>query len=129
MRTLIRPDADWPYQTETIDSSPCRATDELAARLGVRSGVTLRRETIECMDPGGRSAMLVSSWWRGRRLPHSSYVVELGVVALDASQAHALGLIVDTPAYRLVRTRLDAAGRATETADLMLPMDRWTIRL
>ncbi|MGA4875784.1 hypothetical protein [Streptomyces lydicamycinicus] len=129
MRTLIRSDADWPHQTETTDSSPCRATDELADRLGVQAGVTLQHETVECMDPGGRSAMLVSRWWRGRRKAHSSYVAELGVIALDADQAHALGLIVDTPAYRLVRTRLDAAGRAVETADLILPMDRWTIRL
>ncbi|MFJ3950356.1 GntR family transcriptional regulator [Streptomyces libani] len=129
MRTLIRPDADWPHQTETADSSPCRATDELADRLGVQPGITLQHEVIECMDPGGRSAMLVSSWWRGRRKAHSSYVAELGVIALDADQAHALGLIVDTPAYRLVRTRLDTVGRATETADLILPMDRWTIRL
>ncbi len=129
MRTLIHPDADWPHQTETTDRSPCRATDELADRLGVQPGVTLQHQAVECMDPGGRSAMLVSSWWRGRRRPHSRYVVELGVVALDADQAHALGLTVDTPAYRLARTRLDVDGRAVETADLILPMDRWTIRL
>ncbi|WP_438490697.1 hypothetical protein [Streptomyces sp. S186] len=129
MRTLIRPDTDWPHQTEITDSSPCRATDELADRLGVRPGVTLQHETVECMDPGGRSAMLVSSWWHGRRRSHSSHVVELGVIAVDADQAHALGLTVDTSAYRLVRTRLNAERQAVETADLILPMDRWTIRL
>lgn len=129
MRTLIRPDADWPHQTETTESSPCRATDQLAERLGVQLDITLQHQVTECMDPGGRSAMLVSSWWRGRRQPHHSYVVELGVIALDADQAHALGLTIDTPAYWLVRTRLNAAGRAVETADLILPMDRWTIRL
>ncbi|MFJ9413152.1 hypothetical protein ACIRPT_03175 [Streptomyces sp. NPDC101227] len=77
----------------------------------------------------GRSPMLVGSWWRGRRRPHSSYVVELGVIALGAEPAHALGLTIDTLAYRLVRTRPGAAGQAVETADLILPVDRWTIRL
>jgi GntR family transcriptional regulator len=129
MRALIRPDIDWPHQTEITDSRPCRATDELAERLGVAPGGTLQMQAVECMDPGGRSAMLVTSWWPGRRRPHSGYVVELDVVALAADQAHALGLTVDTVAYRLLRTRVDAVGRAVETADLILPMDRWTIRL
>lgn len=73
--------------------------------------------------------MLVSSWWRGPRRPHASYAAELGVVALDVGQAHALGLLVDTLAYRVVRTRFDRHGRPLETADLILPMDRWLIRL
>lgn len=129
MRALIRPDADWPHHTETTDSSPCRATDELAERLGVEPGAALQRQTVECLDPGGRSAMLVTSWWAGRRRPHCDHVVEVDVITLNADQAHALGLTVDTAAYRLLRTRIDADGRAVETADLILPMDRWTIRL
>jgi GntR family transcriptional regulator len=129
MRALIAPDADWPYPSETTDTSPRRATAELAARLGVPAGTRLQHETVECLDPGGRSAMLVSSWWRGHRRPHVSFAAELGVVELSERQAHALGLTVDVLAYRLVRTRLDAAGCAVETADLVLPMDRWVIRL
>ncbi|WP_031189789.1 MULTISPECIES: GntR family transcriptional regulator [Streptomyces] len=128
MRALINPDADWPHPSETTDTAPRRATAELAARLDVPVGTRLQHETVECLDPGGRSAMLVSSWWRGRRQPHDSFVVEVGVLELSERQAHALGLTVDTLAYRLVRTRLDAAGRAVETADLVLPMDRWVLR-
>jgi len=129
MRTLTDADADWPHSSETIDTRPRRASAELAERLGVPVGVTLQHETVEHMDPGGRSAMLVSSWWRGRRQAHTSYVVELGVAPLDEGQANALGLLVDTLAYRMVRTRLDRDGRPVETADLILPMDRWLIRL
>jgi DNA-binding GntR family transcriptional regulator len=73
--------------------------------------------------------MLISSWWRGQRRPHASYAAELGVVSLAEEQAHALGLLVDTLAYRVVRTRFDVQGRPLETADLILPMDRWLIRL
>ncbi|WP_030319562.1 GntR family transcriptional regulator [Streptomyces flavochromogenes] len=129
MRTLTDADADWPHSSETIDTRPCRADAELAERLGVQVGAVLQHETMECLDPGGRSAMLVTSWWRGRRQPHANFVVELGVAPLDEVQANALGLLVDTLAYRLVRTRLGRDGRPVETADLILPMDRWLIRL
>lgn len=129
MRTLTDPDAPWPFSSETTDTSPRPATKELAERLGVRVGTVLRHEMVECLDPGGRSAMLVSSWWRGRRQLHASFTAELGVVALGVGQAHALGLLVDTLAYRVVRTRFDHEGRPLETADLILPMDRWLVRL
>lgn len=129
MRTLTDADAEWPFSSETTDTSPRPATEELAERLGVRVGAVLRHEMVECLDPGGRSAMLIASWWRGQRRPHVSYTAELGVVALGVEQAHALGLLVDTPAFRVVRTRFDVQGRPLETADLILPMDRWLIRL
>ncbi len=129
MRTLTDADAEWPFASETTDTRPRPASEELAARLDVRPGVALRHEAVECLDPGGRSAMLVSSWWRGRRRPHVSYTAELGCVELVEEQAHALGLLVDTLAFRVVRTRFDHGGRPLETADLVLPMDRWLIRL
>lgn len=129
VRTLTDADAPWPFACETTDSRSCAASEELAARLGVAAGVVLRHETVECLDPGGRSAMLVSSWWRGRRGPHVSFVAELGCAQLGEEQAHALGLLVDTPAFRVVRTRFDHDGRPLETADLLLPMDRWLVRL
>ena len=129
MRTLTDADAPWPFSSETTDTRPRPATVELAGRLGVRVGVSLRHETVECLDPGGRSAMLVSSWWRGQRRPHVSYMAELGCVELGEEQAHALGLLVDAVAFRVVRTRFDHEGRPLETADLILPMDRWLIRL
>jgi GntR family transcriptional regulator len=129
MRTLTDADADWPFSSETTDTRPRPATVELAERLGVHEGAMLRHETVECLDPGGRSAMLVSSWWRGQRRPHASYTAELGVVSLAEEQAHALGLLVDAVAFRVVRTRFDLHGRPLETADLILPMDRWLVRL
>ncbi|MFF0622794.1 GntR family transcriptional regulator [Streptomyces sp. NPDC004296] len=61
MRALTDPDADWPYGSEVTDTRPRRATVELAERLGVPVGATLQYEAVECMDPGGRSAMLVSA--------------------------------------------------------------------
>ncbi|MFH9579176.1 GntR family transcriptional regulator [Streptomyces globisporus] len=129
VRTLTNADLPWPYSSEITDTRPRPATEELAARLGVRPGVMLHHETVECLDPGGHSAMIVSSWWRGQRRPHTSHVVEVGTAPLTANQAHALGLLVDMVAFRLVRTRLDEDGAPVETADLVLPIDRWLIRL
>ncbi|WTS57488.1 GntR family transcriptional regulator [Streptomyces sp. NBC_00101] len=129
MRTLTDVDAEWPWGTELTDSSPQRASDDLAGRLDVLPGVLLQHEVVECLEPGGRSAMLVESWWRGRRRPHVSHVAELGVAPLTVDQAHALGLLVDALAYRVIRTRLDVHAAPVETADLILPLDRWTIRL
>ena len=129
MRTLTAVDAKWPYGSETTDTRPHAATDELAGRLDVPVGILLQHETVECLEPGGRSAMLVTSWWRRRRRPHTSVTAELGVVPLTEEQAHALGLLVDSLAYRVMRTRLDPHGAPVETADLILPLDRWTIRL
>ena len=129
VRTLTDVDAVWPYSSETTDTRPRPATEELAERLGVAPRTVLQHETVECLDPGGRSAMLVISWWRGHRRPHAAFTAELGTVPLGADQAHALGLLVDTPAFRVMRTRLDVHGTPVETADLILPMDRWRIRL
>ncbi|MBD0743629.1 hypothetical protein BG418_18825 [Streptomyces sp. CBMA152] len=129
VRTLTDPDAPWPHGSETYGVERCRASDDVADRLGIGVGLTVYRETQECWDPGGRSAMLVTTWWRGKRQPHATWLADLGIAALAEVQAHALGLTVDTLAYRVVRTRLDAAGLPVETADLILPMDRWLIRL
>ncbi|MEU5900512.1 GntR family transcriptional regulator [Streptomyces venezuelae] len=129
VRTLTDADAAWPYSCEVTDARPVPATEELAKRLGVAVGSLLRHETVECMDPGGRSAMLASAWWRGSRKAHVSYTAEIDTVPLGVDQAHALGLLVDTLAFRVVRTRLDWHGTPVETADLLLPMDRWRIRL
>lgn len=129
VRTLTDADLPWPYGSEKTDTRPRPATGDLAGRLGVQPGVTLQHETVECLDPGGHSAMIVSSWWRGQRRSHVGHVVEVGVALLTADQAHSLGLLVDMTAFRLVRTRLDENGGPVETADLILPVDRWLIRL
>ena len=38
MRTLTDADAEWPYSSETTDTRPRPATEELAERLGVPPG-------------------------------------------------------------------------------------------
>ncbi|MEU4738738.1 MULTISPECIES: GntR family transcriptional regulator [Streptomyces] len=129
MRVLTNPDAAWPHGQEITDSRSCRASPGLAARLSIEPGTRLRCERVECFDPGGRSAMVITTWWRGRRRRHVRAVAELGTTQVTDEDAAALGLTVDTPAFLLMRTRLDDHGTPTETADLVLPMDRWLVRI
>jgi GntR family transcriptional regulator len=128
VRTLSDPDAPWPHRSETLPRGTTRASDELADRLDVGTGVSLHWETEERADTAGRSSMYVTTWWRGRRRPHVSYTATVDVVLVDREQAAALRLAVDTLALRVVRTRLDGSGRAVETADLILPRDRWRVQ-
>ncbi|MFI0900486.1 GntR family transcriptional regulator [Streptomyces sp. NPDC020983] len=126
--TLADADAPWPrQQVETTRHGQIIATDELALRLDINPGLRLNRETEERADAAGRSAIHVTSWWRGQRRAHASYTATVDAVLVSREQAAALRLPVDTVALRVVRTRLDDSGRPVETADLILPRDRWRV--
>lgn len=129
VRTFTDPDEPWLHATETTPRDMTAATDELAERLDVNPGVRLHWETEERADVTGRSSMYVVTWWRGRRGPHAAFTATVDVVLVDREQAAALRLPVDTAALRVVRTRLDDGGRPVETADLILPRDRWRVHL
>jgi GntR family transcriptional regulator len=129
VRTLTDPDAPWPYSSETTPRGFVMATDDLAARLDINPGLRLHWETEERFDPAGKSSMHVTTWWRGRRRPHVSFTASVDAVLVDREQAAALRLAVDTVALRVVRIRLGADGVPTETSDMILPRDRWRLRL
>lgn len=102
-------------------SSPSAWASASVRRCSTRpSSASTRVAGPRCSSARGGEAL---------RRPHASYVVELGLVPLSADQAHALGLLVDTVAYRLARTRFDDAGDPLETSDLILPVDRWLVRV
>lgn len=125
--TLADADARWPYQVETTGRGHAAATDDLALRLDINPGVQLNRQTEERTDAASRSALHVTTWWRGRRRAHVSFTATVDAVLVSREQAAALRLPVDTVALRVVRTRLDGDGRPVETADLVLPRDRWRV--
>jgi GntR family transcriptional regulator len=129
VRTLIDPDEPWPWRAETTARGRMAATDDLAERLGINPGLQVQWESEERLDPAGRSSMWVSTWWRGRRRPYVSVTAAVDAVLVGREQGAALRLPVDTVALRVVRTRLDGEGVPTETSDLVLPRDRWRIRL
>ena len=130
VRTLIDPDGDWPYLTgDGGGLGACSADSGLADRLDVPQGQRLRWYRMECLDPDSRPSHLVTTWWVGRRVDrwdHCAAVAEFH--ELTAGEAEHLGLLVGTRAWLVQRTRY-VADRPVETADLVLPADRWQIRL
>ena len=129
VQTLTDPDAPWPHRVERMPGGRVAASDELAERLDINPGVLVQRETEERLDTLGRSSMHVTTWWRGRRQPHVAYTATVDAVLVNREQAAALRLAVDSVALRIVRTRVDANGAPLETSDIVLPRDRWQLRL
>jgi DNA-binding GntR family transcriptional regulator len=125
VRTLIDPDAEWPHGREIHERGVSTATEDLKARLQLRSRVRLHWVVTELLDPGGQPAMLVTTWRRGyRQQPHATHRRELRLHVLTVEEVRLLGLVANTPAFLVERTRYDTAGRPVETADLVLPADR-----
>lgn len=129
VRTLTDPDAPWPHGVGEVERGTVRATEELRARLDLARRVVLQWERAELLDPDGRPAMLLTRWWRGAARAHVSARCELRPHVMVPEEAAVLGLAAGTPALLVERTRLDVAGRPVETADLVLPADRWRVSL
>ncbi|MFE1321571.1 UTRA domain-containing protein [Kitasatospora phosalacinea] len=130
MRTLLDPDAAWPYPTGDGATGTCHADIELAGRLEVPTGTVLSWDLIECLDPDLRPSHLVTSWWADdRQGAWARSISEAQLHQLTAREAEHLGLATGLYAWRVVRTRYQPDGRPVETADLILPADRWRVRL
>lgn len=128
VRTLVDPDADWPHGRGDGEAGTSRADDDLAARLHVLPGARLQWSRHELLDPGGRPAMLITTWWRGRTgREYATFRCEVRPHSLTADEAALLGLGRGMPAFFVERTRIDADLRPVQTADLILPADRWRI--
>lgn len=128
VRTMVNPDAPWPHGRGDGESGTRPADDELAARLQVAFGTRLHWERHELLDPGGRPAMLIATWWQaGDAREHESVRCEIRPHGLTAREADLLGLARGQQSFLVERTRVDAEGRPVQTADLVLPADRWRI--
>jgi DNA-binding GntR family transcriptional regulator len=96
----------------------------------VAIGRRLRWERIECLDPDLRPSHLITSWWAGRRaVTWTRSVADAGLHHLTTAEADAIGLTRGVPAWLVQRTRYNEAGHPVEAADLVLPADRWRVRL
>lgn len=127
VRTLADPDAEWPYGRGEIERTRPRVGDDLALRLDCEPRTQVACERVELLDPDGRPAMLVTSWWRGRRRAHAKVRISVSLHRMTPGEAYLLGVPAGSLALLVDRTRLDDAGAVTEVADLVLPADRWTV--
>ncbi|MFI1308600.1 GntR family transcriptional regulator [Streptomyces albidoflavus] len=142
-------DGTWEADsTAKIPASPA-----IAERLKVKTGSPLVRTVYEFLA-ARQPVMLATSWEPmaitggavvvlpeggplagtgvQARLAHLgitvSHVVErLRPVQADRDQAHLLGIATGALATLIERTHLDADGRPVETADILVPADRWDV--
>lgn len=140
MRTLTDADLDLvtllpsgdrpPFRLGDVERGTMRPTPELKARLRVGERARLHRVRAEVLDPDGRPAMLLTTWQRGcTPRGYVGTVCELRPHHLSASEAKTLGLAVGASALLVERSRLDGSGSPVQTADLVLPADRWRVCL
>jgi DNA-binding GntR family transcriptional regulator len=72
--------------------------------------------------------MLITTWRRaGAVRKHAGFRCEVRPHGLTAEEATLLGLARGMQAFLVERTRVDAGLRPVQTADLILPADRWRI--
>lgn len=130
VRTLVSADADWPAHRDAkrAESRPM-ADDDLAARLGVPLGTRLTCRAVEMVDGGGVTVGLCTTWRRGRRREHASYRCEVQPHQVTAAEAELTGLAAGASAFLLQRVRYAADGYPVEASDLVLPADRWRLRV
>lgn len=128
VRTLTDPDADWPHAVGDVESGVCKPGPELRERLQVTSRARLHWTRSELLDPDGRPAMLLTTWQRGARLhPYTAVRCEVRPHTLTVDEAGLLGLAAGAAALLVERTRYGEDGNPVQTADLILPADRWRI--
>ncbi|MGW6412201.1 GntR family transcriptional regulator [Streptomyces vinaceus] len=139
---------------EANSTAKAPAPDAIAARLAIAPGEHTVRTAYEFLDSARRPLMTAVSWEPmaitgttavvlpdGGPLAGRSVVermAHLGIevvranertrpVHLDREQAHLLGAAAGSLATLIERTYVDRDDRPVETADLLIPADRWNI--
>ncbi|MBT2446040.1 GntR family transcriptional regulator [Streptomyces sp. ISL-43] len=131
-----------------------QAPDAIAERLRIKPGALCVRTAYEFLDQDRRPVMSSTSWepmaitgksavvlpdggpLGGRsvvdRMAHLGIAVVRAVervrpIEIDRDQAQQLGVATGTLATLIERTYLDDGDRPVETADIVIPADRWDV--
>lgn len=130
VRTLVSADIDWPVRRDAgrVESRPLADAD-LAARLSVPPRTRLTCLAVEMVDEAGVTVGVCTTWRHGRRRAHVSYECEIHPHEISAREAELTGLSAGAGAFLLQRVRYDAGGLPVEASDLVLPVDRWRLRM
>ncbi|GGX58474.1 GntR family transcriptional regulator [Streptomyces noursei] len=141
----------WEAESEAKLAAP----PEIAARLGIAAGDHVVKTVYEYLDAGHRPVMVTTSWelmaltggsvivlpeggpLAGRgvtaRMAHIGITVTraeevVRPIQLDRGQAKLLaGATLGSLATLIERTHYATDGRPVETADILVPADRWDI--
>ncbi|MEU0374267.1 GntR family transcriptional regulator [Streptomyces sp. NPDC006283] len=138
---------------EADSTAKAEAPPLIAARLGVKAGDPCVRTSYEFLS--ARQPVMLTTSWEPMAVTGGSVVVlpeggplaghgvvarmaHLGItvarvvesprpVHVDRDQAHLLGIATGSQATLIERTHYDTGGRPVETADILIPADRWDI--
>jgi GntR family transcriptional regulator len=137
---------------EADSTAKVEAPPAIASRLGIETGDLCVRTVYEFLTD---KPVMLSTSWEPMAVTGGSVVVlpeggplaghgvvarmaHLGIsvtrvvevprpVQVDREQAHLLGIAAGAQATLIERTHRDDSGRAVETADILVPADRWDI--
>lgn len=131
VHVLVAPDETWAHEEgERPQAGTCLAGPYLGRRLQVPETTRLHWRRVDLLHPGGKPAMLLATWRRSTVLQqHATFAAEVYAGTLSREDGALLGLPQGVTTLVVERTRFDAAGRPVETADLVLPADRWRVAL
>lgn len=130
VRTLTEPAAPWPHSTGERHLSRTEAPPAVADILGLRIGARVQRERIELLDPDGRTShLLIRYTSRLRSTPDAHAIGDLSGRAAAAGEAGMLGVAIGSMLLVVPVIRFSRDGRPAVVEELLLPADRWRVRL
>ncbi|MEU0934466.1 GntR family transcriptional regulator [Embleya sp. NPDC005971] len=130
VRILIDAAAPWPHGTGDRRLERAAAPADIAVLLDVSVGARVEREQTELLDPDGRTShALVRYSVRLRPAPGQHVHAETVARAAAPGEAGMLGVAIGSilQVVRVVRYARD--GRPAAVDELLLPADRWRVRL
>jgi DNA-binding GntR family transcriptional regulator len=130
VRVLTDAAAPWPYGVGERHLARAAVKGEGAALLDLADGTRVQRERIELLDPDGRTSHLVVRYTLRRKPAAGQYAVaDTSARGAGPGEAGMLGVAIGSIllVVRVVRYARD--GRPAAVDELLLPADRWRVRL
>ncbi|MFI1579990.1 UTRA domain-containing protein [Embleya sp. NPDC020630] len=130
MRVLTDAAAPWPHGIGDRSLERVAVQGDIALLLGVADGSRVQCERTECLDPDDRTSHVIVRYSR-RSQPTVDRSVAGDTSARPAAPGEAgmLGVAIGSIllVVRVVRYARD--GRPAAVDELLLPADRWRVRL
>ncbi|MEU0939508.1 GntR family transcriptional regulator [Embleya sp. NPDC005971] len=130
VRTLTDPAAPWPHGIGERQLSRVVPPAIVRTLLDLTDTARLQRERVELLDPDGRTShLLVRYTGRLRPVPDAHAVGDLSGRAAVAGEAGMLGVAIGAMLLVVPVVRFSRDGRPAVVDELLLPADRWRVRL
>ncbi|OPC82985.1 hypothetical protein B4N89_20440 [Embleya scabrispora] len=130
VRVLTDAVSSWPHGIGERQLTRATAKDDIAAHLGVPDGTRVQRERVERLDPDGRTSHLfVRYTHRLRPAVGGEQYAETSARTAAPGEAGMLGVAIGAVLLVVRVVRFSRDGRPAAVDELLLPADRWRVRL